>query len=255
RNRRPDCGPGPAGGGAPASAARARDPRNPGPARPSAPRPARSRQSAAPAYRAVRRRWRQSAGAIPGGPWELRGDLRLACRGNGSVLLGVARPEGCLYYCELSPHSTSRRVLSQSPAPILRVAVPSPLRKLFDYRCLPDQPPPAPGCRVRVPFGRQELVGIVIEHAETSSHPDASLKAVLEVLDSEPLLDEHLLGLYRWASDYWLHPLGLVLQTSLPTALRGGKPAVEPRILLWVPTGTGLQADVSSLGQIGRAHV
>ena len=46
-------------------------------------------------------------------------------------------------------------------APILRVALPSPLRRLFDYRAPHGVDPEGlqPGVRVRVPFGRRELVG------------------------------------------------------------------------------------------------
>ncbi|NNG62181.1 hypothetical protein HKD51_11450, partial [Pseudomonas fragi] len=50
------------------------------------------------------------------------------------------------------------------PDAILRLALPSPLRRLFDYRA------PAgvlrsqlqPGMRLRVPFGRREMIGILV---------------------------------------------------------------------------------------------
>ena len=59
------------------------------------------------------------------------------------------------------------------PSTVWRVALPLPLPRLFDY--LPPQPgagePIDPGaetgdpvgCRVRVPFGRRELIGVVVE--------------------------------------------------------------------------------------------
>ena len=43
---------------------------------------------------------------------------------------------------------------------LVRVAVPVPLRRHFDY--LSPSPLPEPGCRVEVPFGPQALVGLAV---------------------------------------------------------------------------------------------
>ena len=76
------------------------------------------------------------------------------------------------------------------PDAILRLALPSPLRRLFDYRA------PAgvlraqlqPGMRVRVPFGRREMIGILIEVADHSEVPAEKLKPALAILDATPPL-------------------------------------------------------------------
>jgi len=122
---------------------------------------------------------------------------------------------------------------SSHPSFILRIAVPSPLRKLFDYLPPADQPLPPPGVRVRVPFGRQTLVGIVVGHDSDSEHERSKLKRVEAVLDEQPLLDTALLQLYLWSSHYYLFPVGMALQTSLPAALREGKPLQLPLQQLW----------------------
>ena len=59
---------------------------------------------------------------------------------------------------------------------VLRVALDTPLRRLFDY-LPPERIVPPPGTRVRVPFGRQRLVGVVCAHADTSDLPPEKLKA------------------------------------------------------------------------------
>ena len=51
----------------------------------------------------------------------------------------------------------------------VRVALPVPLRRQFDY--LAPAPLPAIGCRVRVSFGRQQLVGLVTDHLEQGDLP------------------------------------------------------------------------------------
>lgn len=108
---------------------------------------------------------------------------------------------------------------------IVRVALNVPLSRMFDYR-LPDTlPVPGVGERVRVPFGRQKLVGLVMELADTSDIAPEKLKVVLERIDASPVVDEHGLWLIRFASAYYHHPIGEVVAAALPTLLRQGKPA------------------------------
>jgi primosomal protein N' (replication factor Y) len=110
---------------------------------------------------------------------------------------------------------------------ILRVALDTPLRSLFDYLA----PPPAaghaePGCRIRVPFGRREGVGIVVALAEHSDIAVGKLRSASELLDPTPVLDAGLLALLRWCADYYHHPIGEVLAAALPKLAREGAPAV-----------------------------
>ncbi|HSH50036.1 MAG TPA: primosomal protein N', partial [Halomonas sp.] len=69
------------------------------------------------------------------------------------------------------------------------MAIPSPLRRLFDYRPCSQAPEHGwqPGLRVRVSFGSRQVVGIVIECRDRSELPSARLKAVEECLDDRPL--------------------------------------------------------------------
>ena len=127
---------------------------------------------------------------------------------------------------------------------VFRVALDTPLRRLFDY--LPPASPgalqlPAPGSRVRVPFGRQRLVGVVLASADTSEVPPGRLKPILEVLDAKPVLDAAALELLGWAARYYHHPIGEVLAGALPKALRLGASATESEER-WVATATGTQA-------------
>ena len=130
-------------------------------------------------------------------------------------------------------------------APILRVALATPLRRLFDYRAPAECAAPIePGMRVRVPFGRQRLIGVVMETALRSDLPDGRLKAVIEPLDDRPIFDRALLELLDWAAGYYHHPIGEVLSAALPKALRLGASlrAVEER---WRLTAAGQAAYAS----------
>jgi len=106
-----------------------------------------------------------------------------------------------------------------------RIAVPSPLSRHFDYRLIAGEPVPAPGTRVRVPFGRQELIGVVLGVATQSNLPRDKLKSIRRSLDAEPLFPVTLMELLVWASAYYHHPIGEVMATALPVLLRRGLPA------------------------------
>ena len=124
---------------------------------------------------------------------------------------------------------------------ISRVALDVPLSRLFDYRVPEGTAAPAPGTRVRVPFGRQRLIGVVVEHAVDSAVPEARLKPIAAVLDTVPVLAAEVLELVRWASDYYHHPLGEVIATALPKAVRSGASRIALDEL-WAATPAGREA-------------
>jgi primosomal protein N' (replication factor Y) len=109
---------------------------------------------------------------------------------------------------------------------ILRIAVPSPLYRTFDYLPPPDCDPAVlrPGVRVRVPFGRRHAIGFLIEIGDrTELNPDA-LRPAQTVLDAEPVLSAEVLALLHWARRYYHHPPGDVFAAALPALLRQGEP-------------------------------
>jgi primosomal protein N' (replication factor Y) len=137
---------------------------------------------------------------------------------------------------------------------VFRVALDTPLRRLFDYLPPADQAGvahPAVGVRVRVPFGRQRLIGLVTGIAASSELPAERLKPILEVLDQTPIADAGVLGLLGWAAQYYHHPIGEVLASALPRALRQGASAAatEER---WSATPAGVESHAS--GEPRRAR-
>jgi primosomal protein N' (replication factor Y) len=126
---------------------------------------------------------------------------------------------------------------------VLRVVIDAPLRSPFDYLPPPGLAPAAValGARVRVPVGRRETIGVVVDYADQPSVSAAALKSVHQVLDTAALLDPGLMQLLRWTADYYHHPLGEVIAAALPRALRDGAPAAA-QIELWCATAAGLEA-------------
>jgi primosomal protein N' (replication factor Y) (superfamily II helicase) len=129
-----------------------------------------------------------------------------------------------------------------NPVGVFRVALDTPLRRLFDYLPPPEGAlPAAPGMRVWVPFGRQKLVGVVLEAAHSSDVSPDKLKPILQVLDEKPVLDAPALALLKWAAEYYHHPVGEVMLTALPKAMRDGADA-QARIETWTLTPKGREA-------------
>ena len=125
----------------------------------------------------------------------------------------------------------STAFVDKRAALILQVALDTPLRRVFDY--LP--PPgcadcePSLGVRVRVPFGRRRMIGILVGIVGESRVASAKLRAALELLDEEPLFDPVTFELLLWAADYYHHPVGEVIAAALPVALRAGQPVRSPK--------------------------
>lgn len=117
------------------------------------------------------------------------------------------------------------------PPLILRIAVPAPLYRLYDY--LPPDNIRAnelsPGIRIKVPFGKREVIGILVEVSNTSQFPYNQLKPAKEIIDADTLFSPTVFNLLRWASDYYHYPLGEVFATALPRVLRQGKSPISTR--------------------------
>lgn len=95
-----------------------------------------------------------------------------------------------------------------APTRLLRVALFAPVHIQYTYRPPGDAPSDAqPGCRVVVPFGNRHANGIVTGFAD-SAPEGVPLKAVVTVVDREPVLDGAQLELGEWMARRWFTPPG-----------------------------------------------
>lgn len=127
-----------------------------------------------------------------------------------------------------------------APVTTLRVALPVPLPQLFDY--LPPQDtdvdgPDRVGCRVRVPFGPRELIGVVVERGQQPSAE--GLRAALDWCDDTPLLVDELARSLHWLARYTHAPLGEAQASALPGPLRRGEPLADTHAWAWQLTEAG----------------
>ena len=107
---------------------------------------------------------------------------------------------------------------------ILQVAIPSLPWRSFDYLLFNlENKILQPGIRLKVPFGRREKIGILLNVVTRSRVPLNKLKPVIEIIDDTSFISYSLLRLYRWASDYYHYPLGEIILGSLPYSFRQGR--------------------------------
>lgn len=110
---------------------------------------------------------------------------------------------------------------------VLKIAIPRPLRRSFDY--LPPagvDPAGLPaGIRIEVPFGPHKTVGYLLGVGASDIADATLLKPALSLLDRKPLVSADDCAVLAWASRYYHYPLGEVFATAFPALLREGKPS------------------------------
>ncbi len=98
----------------------------------------------------------------------------------------------------------------------LTYAIPAALRNL------------AVGERVRVPLGRKDrpVAGYVITRHDTSDLTNRKAKFILERDPRSLSVGRDLIELARWMASYYCAPIGMVLATMLPAAVKRGTGSV-----------------------------
>lgn len=137
--------------------------------------------------------------------------------------------------------------MSQAPY-VVEVALPIPKRQTFEYLVdAADWDRMSAGCRVTAPFGRQSLVGIVVNKKREADYPIDKLKPLSGILDEQSIFPEAMFNLLLWASHYYQHPIGEVFHTAIPALLRKGESSEIPQALYWRVTVVGAETSLEEL--------
>lgn len=113
------------------------------------------------------------------------------------------------------------------PTLVLKVALGLPL-PLFDYLPPSDMPIDTIqiGSRVCVPFGKKQMIGIVVDKGP-SDLKAKQLRSALNIPDNYPLFNQEIMAWFKNTADYYHHPIGEVLFTGLPALLEKNLPLSE----------------------------
>lgn len=102
----------------------------------------------------------------------------------------------------------------------VEVVVPLPIHNSFHYRIPTDLSNEVQiGKRVLVPFHSRKLVAYCIGFPSAPAKEAKEAKEIIDCIDKEPIFSEKDFRFYRWAAEYYITPLGVVLKSALPASL------------------------------------
>ena len=119
---------------------------------------------------------------------------------------------------------------------VARVTLEIALRREFDYLIPPEFVGHVEvGTRVKVPFGRRQVLGCVTALAESSAFE--TLKPILKIISMQSLVTSRVLELARWMADYYCCAPETALKSVLPDAIRKEKEGWRERLYVRVLPG------------------
>ena len=99
----------------------------------------------------------------------------------------------------------------ESTANIVSVMLPLPFNDPFDYQA--DETIPV-GTIVRIPWGKEQQIGVVWKIGSSSNLPPHKIKSIVEKFNFPPLSSQ-LIKFIKFVADYNMAPVGLVLKMVL----------------------------------------
>jgi primosomal protein N' (replication factor Y) (superfamily II helicase) len=142
-----------------------------------------------------------------------------------------------------------------TPYPFIKVALPVPMRTLFDYKvpkAIALRHELKPGMRVKVPFGKSSRLGVIVALSDTSDWDPEQVKPLTSMHDQSPVITEELMALCEWAARYYHHPIGDVIFHALPVLLRKGENAEFRTENWWFTTPEGQTLPLEQLSRAPR---
>ncbi len=115
----------------------------------------------------------------------------------------------------------AKKSVEKPVGPFAGVALEQGIDRVLDYAIPPKLLADLKiGQRVKVPLGRKNrpTSGYVVTISDTTEHP--SVKPLMGIEDDRVLVPPNLMRLARWMSRYYITPLGTVLETVIPAAVK-----------------------------------
>ena len=117
--------------------------------------------------------------------------------------------------------ATGIELLTADTPICLRIAVCVPVRGTFFYRVPRALASWAEvGCQVIVPFKNRKVSGYILEIV--SQEQDLDLKDISEIPHKDPLFHSQQVPFYEWISEYYIQPIGKIIQSALPDGMKMG---------------------------------
>ena len=122
------------------------------------------------------------------------------------------------------------------------VILPRPLEGYFTYAISNELATSVKlGVRVLVPFGSSKTCTAMAVRVHDEK-PDFDTKAVLQVVDTAPMLLPQQLDLWQWIAQYYMAPIGDVYTAALPAGLKD-EAGWQPKTEVYVALADNFQTD------------
>ena len=122
------------------------------------------------------------------------------------------------------------------------VILPRPLEGYFTYAISDELAVGVKlGIRVLVPFGASKTCTAMAVRVHDEK-PEFDTKAVLQVVDSAPMLLPQQLDLWQWIAQYYMAPIGDVYTAALPAGLKD-EAGWQPKTEIYVALADNFQTD------------
>ena len=74
------------------------------------------------------------------------------------------------------------------------------------------------GSRVLIQFGKKRIYTGVVFQTHNNKPEHFEVKQILDILDSEPIINQFQLRMWSWSANYYMCPMGDFFKAALPSA-------------------------------------
>jgi primosomal protein N' (replication factor Y) len=125
--------------------------------------------------------------------------------------------------------------------PVVRVGLDVPIARAFDF-LLPPSLRVSVGSLVVVPFGRQRIVGVVLETNVDTDIARDKLRAVESVKQDVLPLSPEILAVFAFCAEYYHAPIGQIALNAIPPMLRSANQPAPDLVKVLRITAAGREA-------------
>lgn len=113
---------------------------------------------------------------------------------------------------------------------------------------------PITGCRVLVPLGKKNIIGIIYRQHEGELPASVKVRDALQIIDESPIITAEQLKLWEWLSSYYMCTLGEVMAAALPSEIIDDNySAATTQYIQLSPAYLAKEAQEQLLGELKRA--
>ena len=154
----------------------------------------------------------------------------------------------CTFAFEMTNQSLYDIILPLAIADVYTYNIPETLLPIANRQS------PITGCRVLVPLGKKNIIGIIYRQHEGELPASVKVRDALQIIDESPIITAEQLKLWEWLSSYYMCTLGEVMAAALPSEIIDDNySAATTQYIQLSPAYLAKEAQEQLLGELKRA--